>query len=113
MKITDKELKELKNYAENVHTDFDLNSAIARSSAYTAIETVNQLRVSTRNNILFTLLGGLISFMVVISSDLIRAKESKKELEELNIQLLEMKTQLTNFQKHHSKKYSLQTSLKN
>jgi hypothetical protein len=116
MKISNKELQELKNYAENVHTDFDLNSATARSSAYLTIETIHQLNKNTRNNILFTLLGATLGFLGSVGNTFILKdndqKEVQEELQQLQNQLTLIEQKLSHYQMYYPKKDSLQISSK-
>ena len=108
MGVSDEDLQKLKSNADSAYHDFDLSSVGARSSAYLAIETIKQLKVTTRNNVLFTLLGGLLGFISSISVSLITQNQSKEELKQLHKQLLEVEKKLDNFQRYRSKKDSLQ-----
>ncbi|MDO8316264.1 MAG: hypothetical protein Q7T12_01945 [Flavobacterium sp.] len=108
MQVSDEDLQKLKSSADSAYHEFELSSISVRSSAYLAVETIKQLRVTTRNNILFTLLGGLLGFISSISVSLITQNQSKEELKQLHKQLLEVERKLDNFQTYRSKKDSLQ-----
>lgn len=116
MRVSEEDLKSLKSLSETM-MDANFNEHVSsRASAYLAIETIHQLNINTRNNILFTLLGATLGFLGSIGNTLISNNnneiESKEEFQQLNKQLLEVKKQLSNYQMYYSKKDSLQISSK-
>ena len=111
MRVSEQDLIKLKNLSEESLYSDSTQATSSRASAYLAIETINQLKVNTRNNILFTLLGAVLGFIGSLSTNLINEEKKEKELLELSNQLLEIKKQLDTYQKYHSKKDSEKTFL--
>lgn len=112
MRVSEDDLKSLKNLSESM-VDANFNGHVSsRASAYLAIETIHQLNKNTRNNILFTLLGATLGFLGSIGNTLISQNNDRKEVQEefqqLNKQLLEVKKKLSSFQTYYSKRDSLQ-----
>jgi hypothetical protein len=112
VKITDEDLEILKNSVEGVAFEESRKIAETKASAYVAIETINQLRNNTKNNLMFTILGGFLGFISSLTIMVITQNYQKEETKELNKQLLEVKKQLSDFQMYYSKKDSLQISSK-
>ena len=107
MPITKNELSALKSASEEVHSDLTYNNVSARASAYLAIETINQLKVNTRNNILFTLLGAFLGFISSYSVTLVTQESTKQDLQLLKKKLDDIQLQINHSQKYQSKKDSL------
>jgi hypothetical protein len=112
MRVSKEDLKSLKSLSESVTSSAITEQVNSMASAYVAIETVKQLKSTTRNNLIFTILGCFLGFMSSLSVSLITEKKSKEEFQQLNKQLLEVKKQLSNYQMYYSKKDSLQISSK-
>lgn len=109
MKITDKELEDLKRYAECPISEFELNNATARSSAYLAIETIHQLRNTMRNNIIILVLGMVLGFLPNYIIEHNKQKDEDKEIKNLQQQVQKLQDLIIHSDKYRSKKDSEQT----
>lgn len=112
MRVSKKDLENLKGMSETLSGETINENISSRASVYLAIETIHQMNRNTRNNILFTILGAVLGFLSSLGNTLISEDHTKEEIKQLNKQLLEVKTQLSNYQKYHPKKDSLQISSK-
>ncbi|MFL0354821.1 hypothetical protein [Xanthomarina sp. GH4-25] len=106
MKISDKDLETVKSLADDVSVDIT-QIASNRASAFLSIETIRHVRKSTRNNILFILLGALIGISPSIIESMKEEPNIDKQLLDLHKQLHDIELQLNHSQKNDSKKDSL------
>ncbi len=106
MKITDKELEDLKRYAECPISEFELNNATARSSAYLAIETIHQLRNSLRNSIIMIVLGVILGFLPNYIIEYNKQKDEDKAIQDLQQQVQKLQDLILHSDKYRSKKRS-------
>ena len=107
-KVSDKDLDKLKDLADNAIQDWEFKNISARSSEYLSIETIKKLNLNTRNNILFTLLGGFLGFLSSITVAYYTKVGTEQDLQQLKKQLHELSLQQNDFQKYFAKKDSSQ-----
>ena len=111
-KVSKDDLDSLKSMSENAQQDWQHQNVASRSSAYLSIETINQLKKNTVNNIMFTILGTTLGFLSSFTVAKLTQSKLEEDLQQLSRQVREVKLQINHFQKYQSKKDSLQTSSK-
>ncbi|MNT92580.1 hypothetical protein D3C72_2338900 [compost metagenome] len=74
-----------------------------------SIETIQQLKTATKNNIMFTILGAVLGFISSISVAIYTRSGIEKDLQELHTQMHELKSQIEHSHTYQSKKDSLKT----
>lgn len=107
IKISDKDLENLKHSSENSEDVIYFNMATARSSAYLAIETIRQLRNNLRNSVFMVVLGVILGFLPTYITQYNEVKNTNQEINKLHVQVKKVQLQLIHFDKYHSKKDSL------
>lgn len=106
MKISKKDIQNLKSLADGVDPDF-APVVGSRATTYLAIESMNQIRNTMRNNIIFIILGALLGATPSIIESMKEEPNLEKEILQLHKQLHDIKLQINHFQKNGSKKDSL------
>lgn len=108
MKITKHDIAKLKSFADEVDPMLT-NIAKDRAAAYLAIESMEQIRNNTRNNIIFIILGGLIGFFPAFYQSRYESKKVMDRVENVRKEMLDIKNQINGYQTHQFKKDTLKS----
>lgn len=103
MKITKKDIETLKSLADGVDPNF-APVVGNRATTYLAIESMNQIRNTMRNNIIFIILGAILGAVPTVILHNNKKTNVQEELQLMRKELHDIQLQINHFQKSVPKK---------